>query len=132
MDRAKLAATATYLSLTVFYVGSLLITVSVIGSDNLGAALSFPAYAWSVLSRLLGGIACIAIVSILYSHSPRRTLAEVLAWGLVVGVTGNLLLDVGTIGPTSALMWLIAFAMVAVHVWGATCTRRAFREVSTH
>lgn len=117
----------TYASLAVFYIGSLLLTILAVGSENFGAALSLPAFKWSILARLLGGIACTAIIGNLYSQSPRRMLTAVLAWGLVVAVTGTVLLELGTIGPTSAVMWLVASAMVALHVWGAICMRRAFR-----
>ena len=127
LARAKSAAVVTYLSLAAFYVGSLLITSRTVGPDMGGAFLT-PAFTWSVLARLVGGITCLAIVGILMSRSPRRNVAGTLAWGLVLGVTGTLIMDGVLNGPTSGLLWLIAAATVALHMCGAVWTRRAIVE----
>lgn len=131
MTSAKTAATAAYLSLSVFYVGSPLLTVSAIGFDNIGAALVKPAFASMVLSRLLCAIACMVIIKSLHSGTPRQTLAESLAWGLVVVVTGLGLLRVAVTWPPSGSSPLVVFALIALQLWGAISTRRAFRDVSS-
>lgn len=113
-------ALSVYGSLTLFYIGTIMISLRDVGTD-IGAALESESFLLSFSARSVGAFLCLLIFGLVLA---RHALAQAFAWFLLGGVALVLALDT-TGQSTGAVVWVIVCVAIALHAWGAILVRRA-------
>ena len=130
---ARAAALATFGSLAIFYLGSVIFQLISWGwSWTLESARAEHALASSLALRIIGGLISVAVFALCIGGPRWRKLRTYLAWVLALGVAIVVVID--NLSPqaetvaSQAVVWLVAGGGVAVHVFGAIAARRVALE----
>jgi len=126
---AKVAALATFGVLAIFYLGSVILQLISWGwSWTFEAARADSTLAYSLTSRIVGGLLSLVVFGLCIGGSQWGKMRTSLAWILALGVAVVVVFDNLSSQAANVVVWLIAAAVVAVHVFGAIAVRRAALE----
>jgi len=130
---ARMAASATFGCLAIFYLGSVFLQMSSLGwAWTLDAVHAERTLAYSLALRIIGGLISLLVFALVFAGSRWVKLRVSLAWILALGVTIVVVIDNLSFQShpvaSRALVWLIAAAIIGVHFFGAIIARRGTVE----
>jgi len=132
-ENDRMTVLATFGFLAMFYLGSVFLQMSTWGwAWTFDAANTERTLAYSLVLRTIGGLISSIVFVLAFVRSRWRKLRGSLAWVLAFGVAIVVVIDnlyFQSIAFTSrAMVWLVAAAIVGLHLFGAIIAQRRMIE----